>query len=168
MPASAHKSLIACTYGGSNEVTVSKSTLLTSSAFSYKCLRVCVKMHCRIKINHPRKKNSKLITKCDFRIWHYVEAWRAHTYRVIWWAILNFEYVHGTNHGLHCHKYVLEYQLNEATFIFIGITTTVDNSHLFDKCRFARFTSTCFGFQLENVSFSHLFGEMFRNLKRIQ
>lgn len=64
-------------------------------------------------------------------------------YRIIWWTILDFEYVHGTNHGLHCHKYILEYQLNKATFIFIGITTTVDNSHLLDKGRFARFTSTC-------------------------
>lgn len=125
MPASAHKSLIACTYGGSNEVTVSKSTLRTSSAFS--CNAACklwfVRYNCLccLCVNCVRVRG---------------------TYRVIWWAVLNFEYVHGTNHGLHCHKYVLEYQLNKATFIFIGITTAVDNSHLFDKCRFARFTST--------------------------
>lgn len=88
------------------------------------------------------------------------------TYRVIWWAILNFEYVHGTNHGLHCHKYVLEYQLNKATFIFIGITTAVDNSHLFDKCRFARFTSTYCGFKIFIIN-SFVFMKQFYQVKCI-
>lgn len=111
---------MACTYGGSNDVTVSKSTLLTNSAFSCKQI---YKYFYESKVNAWNQLNQT-------------------TYRIIWWTILYFEYVHCTNHGLHCHKYILIDQFNETAFIFIGIATTVNDSHLFNKCGFPRFTST--------------------------
>lgn len=57
--------------------------------------------------------------------------------------VLNFEEIYRTYHALHGHKYILVDQLDESPFVFIGVAWTVNNSHLFDKCRLARFTSPC-------------------------
>ena len=57
--------------------------------------------------------------------------------------VLDFEKLHGTNHSLHGHKYVLKDQLDESSLILIRITGSVDNAHLFNEGRFPGFSRTC-------------------------
>lgn len=47
--------------------------------------------------------------------------------------VLNFKKVHRPNHALHGHEDVLKDQLDETTFVIVGITGAVDNPHLFDE-----------------------------------
>jgi hypothetical protein len=56
--------------------------------------------------------------------------------------VLNFKKVHCPNHTLHGHEDVLKDQLDESTFVVIGITGAVDDSHLFDEGGFTRFSSS--------------------------
>ena len=49
-----------------------------------------------------------------------------------------FEPVHRFDHTLHGHKDVLVDKLNEAPFILIRVTRTMNDSHLFDKGGLAR------------------------------
>ena len=51
-------------------------------------------------------------------------------------SILYFERVHGPNHYMNGHEYILINKFNKCTFIFFGIARTMNDTHLFDKCRF--------------------------------
>lgn len=57
-------------------------------------------------------------------------------------CILDFQHLHRSYHGLHCHKDVLIDQFNEPSLIFIGIAGTMDDSHLLDKRWLAWFSSS--------------------------
>ena len=54
--------------------------------------------------------------------------------------VLNFEEIHRSNHALHGHKDVLKDQLDEAAFVFFRVPRSMNNPHLFYKCRFPRFS----------------------------
>ena len=62
------------------------------------------------------------------------------TYRRGWVFVLNFEEIHRSDHALHGHKDVLKDQLNEAAFVFFRIPCSMNNPHLFYKCRLPRFS----------------------------
>ena len=51
--------------------------------------------------------------------------------------VLDFEKLHGTDHGLHGHKDVLKDQLNETSPILFCVSRTMNDAHLFDKGRLA-------------------------------
>lgn len=57
--------------------------------------------------------------------------------------VWNFESIHGSDHGLHCCKYILVHQFCKAPFVFIGITWSMNDSHLLDKGAFATLSCTC-------------------------
>ena len=65
------------------------------------------------------------------------------TYRWVSILILDFEKLHGSYHSLHGHKYVLKDQLDESSFVFIRITGSVNDAHLFNEGRFPGFSRTC-------------------------
>lgn len=65
------------------------------------------------------------------------------TYTVCRVSIRYLKKVHGPDHWLHGHEDVLEDQLDEPSFVIIAITCTVDNTHLLDEGRFARFSCAC-------------------------
>lgn len=65
------------------------------------------------------------------------------TYYIRRLRVLNLQKIHCTYHGLHSHENVLVDQLDKTSFVLVRVSGPVDNSHLFDKCRFAGFTSTC-------------------------
>lgn len=57
--------------------------------------------------------------------------------------VWNFESIHGSDHGLHCCKYILVHQFRKASFVFIRITWSMNDSHLLDKRAFATLSCTC-------------------------
>ena len=57
----------------------------------------------------------------------------SHAYLIVLVLIGDLERVHGSDHGLHGREDVLVHQLGEAPFVFIGVSRTVDDSHLLDK-----------------------------------
>lgn len=59
--------------------------------------------------------------------------------------VLDFEHLHGTDHGLHGHEDVLKDQLNESSLVLIRITGSMDDAHLFNERGFPRFSGTCIG-----------------------
>ena len=56
--------------------------------------------------------------------------------------VLDFKKLHGTDHGLHGHKNVLKYQFDETSSVLFGVSRAVNDSHLFDKSGFTRFSGT--------------------------
>ena len=44
---------------------------------------------------------------------------------------------------MHGHEDVLVDKLDETAFIFLGVATTVDDTHLFDECALSRFPRSC-------------------------
>ena len=56
---------------------------------------------------------------------------------------MDFEKLHGTYHGLHGHENVLKDQLDESSLIFVRITGSVNDAHLFNEGRFPGFSRTC-------------------------
>lgn len=58
-------------------------------------------------------------------------------------TIWYFEHIHGLNHWLHGHEYVLEHQFYIAMFIVVRVAATVYNTHLFDERRFAGLARAC-------------------------
>lgn len=63
-------------------------------------------------------------------------------YRRVWMLVLNFKKVHCPYHTLHGHENILKDQLDESTFVIVGITGAMDNSHLFDEGWFTRFSGS--------------------------
>ena len=97
-------------------MTVSKSTDRTSSALS-----------CKAKID---KSGLHIFTEKK-------------SYNRVRILVLDFEKLHGTDHGLHGHEDVLKDQLDEPSLIFVCVTGSVNNAHLFNERRFAGFSRTC-------------------------
>ena len=64
------------------------------------------------------------------------------TYGRVRILVLDFEKLHGTDHGLHSHEDILKDQLDESSFILVCVTGSVNNAHLLNERRFAGFTST--------------------------
>ena len=64
-------------------------------------------------------------------------------YAVLGDAVLDLECVHGLDHGLHGHENVLINESDVATFVVIIIARAVNDAHLFDKRRLARFARAC-------------------------
>ena len=58
-------------------------------------------------------------------------------------AVLDFERVHGFNHGLHRHENVLIDDSDEAPLVIFCVATAVDNSHLLDERRLATLARAC-------------------------
>lgn len=109
---------MACTYGGSNVVTVSKSTPRIRSALSW-------------KIKHVT------LAPIDLRYSH------SQSHHIVRGNVLDLEEVHGANHRLHRHEDVLVHQLDEAPLVLVRVATAVNDAHLLDECGLARLTSAC-------------------------
>ena len=62
----------------------------------------------------------------------------ANTYCISGVFVRDFEQIHGFNHALHSHEDILIDQFNKATLVFVGITRSVNYSHLFDKSTLSR------------------------------
>ena len=56
--------------------------------------------------------------------------------------VLDFEKLHGTDHGLHGHKDVLKDQLDETPPVIFRVTRAVNNAHLFDEGGLSGFSGT--------------------------
>jgi hypothetical protein len=61
-------------------------------------------------------------------------------------TVLDLKCVHGLDHGLYGHEDILVDESDVATFVVIVIARAVNDAHLFDKRRLARFTSACKAF----------------------
>ena len=57
--------------------------------------------------------------------------------------VLYLEQVHRAYHGLHGHEDVLVNQLDVRLLLLVREAGPVDDLHLLDECRFARFSRTC-------------------------
>lgn len=78
----------------------------------------------------------------------YTKRWKvteANTFRRTYGAgsiaVWDFQLFDTLENLLNRHEHVLEDQLAESLLVFVGVTSAVDNSHLFDESRFARFTA---------------------------
>lgn len=58
-------------------------------------------------------------------------------YLRVWLLILNCQEIHGPNHALHGHKYVLKDEFDEAALVLVGVACAVDDAHLLDERRLA-------------------------------
>lgn len=60
-------------------------------------------------------------------------SWLVITYYIGRVCVLYLEKVHGSYHALHGHEYVLVDQFDEASLIFVRVSGTVNDSHLFNE-----------------------------------
>ena len=51
---------------------------------------------------------------------------------------MDFKQIHSPDHALHGHEDVLKDQFNKSTLVFVRVSGTVDNTHLFNERRLAR------------------------------
>lgn len=62
-----------------------------------------------------------------------VSLGRSGPYLVLLVFVLDFQGLHGSDHGLHGSEDVLVDQLGEASLVLVSVASSMDNPHLFDK-----------------------------------
>ena len=69
------------------------------------------------------------------------------------------EHIHGSYHALHCHENILIDEFDETSLVLVRVTGSVNNTHLFDECRFTRLSRTC-----NNNSFCLFFYQIIKKI----
>ena len=62
------------------------------------------------------------------------------SYRGCGVLVLKLQEIHRSDHALHGHEDVLKDQLDETTLVVFRVTRSMNDPHLFYKCRFPRFS----------------------------
>ena len=65
------------------------------------------------------------------------------TYFVSGILVWYFQRVHGSDHGIHGHEYILVDQFDETALVLVRVTRAVNDTHLLDERTLARLASTC-------------------------
>ena len=78
---------------------------------------------------------------CMFQTCYATQVTVPHAYLIWWVFVRNFQCLHSPDHRMHGHKYILVDKLDEASFIFFCVSTTVNDTHLLDECGFAGLSS---------------------------
>lgn len=85
------------------------------------------------------------------------------TYAVLFIFERDLKGLHGADHGLHGGEDVLVNKTNEAPLVFIWVTSTMNDPHLFDEGAFATFSRTLKGHKTQKQT-----SNQEQNLVRLQ
>ena len=83
----------------------------------------------------------RMIMNCSFLLVKYFfihPNWLS--YRGCGVLVLKLQEIHRSDHALHGHEDVLKDQLDETTLVVFRVTRSMNDPHLFYKCRFPRFS----------------------------